>query len=84
MSPQLGSYARREKNPIVAINNARIHHCADFMDMVERAGALVIFFPAPSPDYNPIELCFAQIKRLCRERSLDVGWSQKQPAAVAF
>jgi hypothetical protein len=84
LAPQLGSYAMREKNSIVVIDNARIHHCVEFMDMVERTGAKVIFLPPYSPDYNPIELCFAQIKRFCRARSLDAGWSQKQPDAVAW
>ena len=82
--PQLGSFVWREKNSIVVIDNARIHHCVEFMDMVERAGAKVIFLPAYSPDYNPIELCFGQMKRFCRARSLDAGWSQKQPDAVAW
>ena len=35
--------------------------------MLEAKGCLVIFLSPYSPDYNPIELCFAQLKRFLRK-----------------
>ena len=47
---------------IVIMDNASIH----VMDLIAEVGALVHFLPAYSPDYSPIEECFAKVKSLMR------------------
>ena len=44
---------------------------------IEAAGATLRFLPPYSPDFNPIELCFAKLKtivRTARCRSIDTLW----------
>jgi transposase len=59
---------------IVVLDNLSAHKCADARTAVEAAGARLLFLPAYSPDFNPIELAFAKIKarlRAAAERTPD-------------
>src|SRR5436190_11513562 len=49
-------------NSVNIIDNAKIHHDADFISLIEGLGCHVIFLPSYSPDYNPIETAFSTIK----------------------
>lgn len=58
---------------ILVLDNASIHHDLDFHDLLKAArkdpscGLIdFLFLPPYSPDYNPIERCFSQIKRWLR------------------
>ena len=44
------------------LDNARIHHNAEWIDLVEGLGTRIEFIPPYSPDFNPIELAFGTIK----------------------
>ena len=46
------------------MDNARIHKTARPRELIEACGAELLFLPPYSPDYNPIEHDFANIKRL--------------------
>lgn len=50
------------KNSVLVLDNARIHHNSEWIDLVEGLGGRVEFLPPYSPDFNPIELAFRQIK----------------------
>jgi len=58
--PQMRPYP--EKHSVIVLDNAQIHHNADWIDMVKNAGGHVEFLPPYSPDFNPIELAFSSIK----------------------
>ena len=47
---------------IVILDNASIHHVDCVVDTIQSVGALVRFLPPYSPDMNPIEEVFAEIK----------------------
>jgi transposase len=49
-------------NSVMVLDNARIHHNEELRLRMEMFGLKVIFLPAYSPDFNPIEFCFSQIK----------------------
>jgi|SRR6185295_18070645 transposase len=58
-----------EKHSVIVLDNARIHHNAEWIDMVEIAGGHVKFLPPYSPDFNPIELAFSAIKAYLRRHN---------------
>jgi len=48
---------------IVILDNASIDHVDCVVDTIQTVGALVTFLPPYSPDMNPIEEVFAEIKQ---------------------
>ncbi len=63
---------------VVIMDNLSSHKgpCVD--DMIQAAGARLLFLPPYSPDFNPIEQVFAKLKALLRkaaERSVEGLWT---------
>ena len=74
------AYAERVLAPslrpgqVVVLDNLSAHKSADARTAVEAVGARLLFLPAYSPDFNPIELAFAKVKerlRAAAERTPD-------------
>ena len=61
---------RLSASDVVVLDNAKIHKTRRTRELIEASGAEVLFLPPYSPDYNPIEHDFANIKRL-REYNAD-------------
>lgn len=51
---------------IVILDNNATHLNKAALSAIEATGAFVIFLPAYSPDFNPIEQCWAKVKELLR------------------
>ena len=51
------------QNSIVILDNASIHHMDSVVQTIQSTGALVRFLPPYSPDMNPIEEVFGEIKQ---------------------
>ena len=51
---------------ILLTDNAAIHHVDRVRELIEGAGALLIFLPPYSPDLNPIEVAFSKVKYFIR------------------
>ena len=49
---------------VVILDNARLHKTPKTRQLIEASGASLMFLPPYSPDYNPIEHDFANIKRI--------------------
>ena len=62
LAPNLGRYAFGEPRSIVVMDNAPTHFLDEVNDLIEGAGAIVVYQSAYSPDLNPIECCFHQYK----------------------
>ena len=62
---------------IVIVDNLAAHKVDGVRPAIEGAGATLRFLPPYSPDFNPIELCFAKLKAIVRKarcRSIDTFW----------
>ena len=62
---------RLSVSDVVVLDNAKIHKTRRTRELIEASGAEILFLPPYSPDYNPIEHDFANIKRL-REYNADI------------
>jgi len=49
------------------MDNASIHHVDEVLQIIENAGAKVIFLPPYSPDLNPLEPVFGKVKAILKE-----------------
>ena len=65
----------KNHHSVVVMDNASIHHVSGISELVSMAGALLIYLPPYSPDYNPIEEAFSKVKTLIKtyEQELEVG-----------
>lgn len=72
-------------NSIVVIDNARIHMYKEFVDMIQSRGAVVVFLPPFSPQFNPIETGFSLLKRWIQKYAhLVFSRSPHQVMDIAF
>lgn len=63
---------------IVIMDNLSSHKRAEVAELIEAAGARLMFLPPYSPDFNPIEKAFARLKALLRkaaERTVSGLWA---------
>jgi transposase len=51
---------------VLVVDNAAIHKVAGIRELVEGHGMCLLYLPAYSPDFNPIELTFSSIKAWLR------------------
>lgn len=66
---------------VVIMDNLSSHKRLRVRDLIESAGARLVFLPPYSPDLNPIELIFAKVKQLLRSvacRTRDALWNAMQ------
>ena len=63
---------------LVVLDNLACHKHAAVREAIEAAGAHLWFLPTDSPDFNPLELCFAKLKtnlRAARCRAREEVWT---------
>ena len=48
------------------MDNASIYSVEGIIEMIQQVGAIVIFLPPYSPDYNPIEELFSKVKKVIK------------------
>lgn len=66
---------------VVVMDNLSSHKRARTRELIEAAGAELVFLPPYSPDLNPIEMVFAKVKQLLRSlacRTRDQLWRSMQ------
>jgi transposase len=66
------------KGDIVVMDNLSSHKGPKVRQLIEAAGASLLYLPPYSPDFNPIENAFAKLKALLRkaaERTVEGLWS---------
>jgi transposase len=66
-------YLRRVLGPtlrpgdVVVMDNLPAHRVAGVREIIEEAGACLLYLPPYSPDFNPIEMAFAKLKAILRK-----------------
>ena len=71
----------------VILDNLSVHKSPAVRQVIEAAGATLLFLPPYSPDYNPIEQVFAKLKALLRAvaaRTQVTLWHAVATALSAF
>jgi transposase len=66
------------RGTVVIMDNLSSHKGPRVREMIEAAGAALLYLPPYSPDFNPIENAFAKLKahlRKAAERTVDGLWS---------
>ena len=66
---------------VVVMDNLSSHKGPRVRQLIEAAGATLVYLPPYSPDLNPIELAFAKLKQLIRSaghRTADALWGDVQ------
>ena len=67
--PHLLPFNGVNRRSVVILDNASIHHVVEVEALIEETGAIVIYLPPYSPDFNPIEECFSKIKSFLKANS---------------
>ena len=66
--PVLQPFNRVNPLSVVIMDNASIHHVESVRQLIEdQAGARLLFLPPYSPDLNPLEEVFSQIKSIMKK-----------------
>jgi transposase len=60
------------RRDIVVMDNLNIHKMKRVRELIAAAGATAVYLPTYSPELNPIELWWNDLKRELRKRSIDV------------
>jgi transposase len=55
-----------KEGEVVVMDNLQVHKSSRVRDLIERAGASVLFLPPYSPDFSPIEEAFSKVKAILR------------------
>lgn len=72
---------------VVIMDNLPAHRVAGVKEAIEAAGAVRLFLPPYSPEFNPIEQAFAKLKAILRKaaaRTVEALWAAIAAALDAF
>ena len=68
--PILQPFNGSNPRSVVVLDNASIHHSERIQQLIDATGALIRYLPPYSPDLNPIEEVFAQVKQFLKGNHL--------------
>jgi transposase len=71
----------------VVLDNLPAHKVSGVRERIEAAGARLLYLPAYSPDFNPIDLAFAKLKALLRSaaaRTIPDLWEAIRRSLACF
>ena len=69
--------ATLQPGDVLVMDNLSAHKVAGIRELIAARGAQLLYLPPYSPDFNPIELCFAKLQailRTARGRTLEALW----------
>jgi hypothetical protein len=84
VAPHMGNFALGEPRSVLILDNASWHNKVKVQEIVEARGAVVIWTPVCSPDYNPIEFTFATYARSLRRNKVSVHGTPEEVQARVY
>lgn len=60
------------KGDYIIMDNLRTHHCKGVEEMIRAAGAIPLYLPPYSPEWNPIEKMWSKMKAILRKLRIRV------------
>ena len=72
------------KGQIVVMDNLRVHKSARVRQLIEERGCQLLFLPAYSPDFSPIEEAFSKVKTLLRRQGARTREALQEAIAQAL
>ena len=69
---------------VVVLDNLKAHQVAGVHEAIEAVGARLLYLPPYSPDFSPIEECWAKIKAILRTKAARTLASLQQAITEAF
>lgn len=57
-----------KKGNVVVMDNLSSHKCNEVRELIESAGAKLLYLPRYSPDLSPIELCWSKLKSYLKKK----------------
>jgi len=69
-----GLLPRLKPGQVVVMDNLSVHKSPTAEELIKAAGVRVLYLPAYSPDYNPIEMAISKVKSVLKtlsERTVD-------------
>ena len=85
--PVLMAFNGINPRSIVLMDNASIHHADRIVDLIRtQTQALVLFLPPYSPDLNPVEQVFSEVKSIMKanDKLFQVYSAPRALLAIAF
>jgi transposase len=67
--PVLHPFNFMNPHSVVIMDNASIHHVDGVINLIEGVGARILFLPPYSPDLNPVEGVFSQVKSMMKKNN---------------
>ena len=69
--PLINPFNWSNKHSVVVMDNASIHHVDNVHDLIEnQANTKLIHLPPYSPDLNPVQEVFSQVKSIMKQNDL--------------
>lgn len=65
--PEMIPFDGSSSRSVLVMDNCTIHHTAPALETLRNAGILTLFLPPYSPDLNPAEELFSQVKYYLKE-----------------
>lgn len=69
---------------VVIMDNLSTHKVAGIQEIIEAAGARLVYLPPYSPDLSPIELCWSKLKTMIRKKAARTFEELKSVICDAF
>ena len=84
--PILNPFDSQNTTSVVIMDNASIYHIDSVVSMINATGALIRFLPSYSPDMNPTENAFGEVKHYLQANSIlfDTSLSTHTILLMAF